>query len=374
MCTLGLLRKYGLMATGCALLILLVWRADAGLLLTVLVGARPELVAIAALLQLVTIAAIIGQWTDLGRRLGSAGNPVTDHRGHPEASGHGVPRDRLQNPDCSWRVMLRINLLGTFWETVTPALKSGGELAKVYLLRRDCGWSLGRAVALTGLQKIVSLLPFLLLAALAMLFFLGLHGWDTPQGRLLVPSCAGLALLLSGLAAAALAPRPLLALVAWLPLPRRFLYRRRLLKGMAEFRRALARLWRSPSALIGHLLLATAIWLLFPYKAWLLACSLGLPLELWQAALITYLAYIVAMLPLTPGGLGTFEATVIFLAAPFGVAPAPALAFAVLLRLVTFWLPFLLSALYMSMSQLAAVAEGLPKTDKITHQGRKPCI
>jgi len=63
-------------------------------------------------------------------------------------------------------------------------------------------------------------------------------------------------------------------------------------------------------------------------------------------AAITFAAYMVAMLPIFPGGLGGFEATMAGLLVAIGFAVSDAAVVTIVFRFITFWLVMLLSLAY----------------------------
>jgi hypothetical protein len=71
---------------------------------------------------------------------------------------------------------------------------------------------------------------------------------------------------------------------------------------------------------------------------------LSLEVGLFSVAVITYTAYLISMVPLLPGGLGSFEATMVMMFSLYGLNPAEGLAVALISRLVTYWFPLGLSA------------------------------
>ncbi|OIJ22068.1 hypothetical protein BKP45_05175 [Anaerobacillus alkalidiazotrophicus] len=97
---------------------------------------------------------------------------------------------------------------------------------------------------------------------------------------------------------------------------------------------------------VGQLLLALIIWISFPFKAFLISISLQMDVNFLTISAITFLAYMVAMIPITPGGLGTFEGSTVLLLSSLQIAVTEAVIFAILLRFITFWFVFLISFLY----------------------------
>jgi uncharacterized protein (TIRG00374 family) len=266
------------------------------------------------LLQFLTIALITWQWQLIA--------------GH---TGCKVP----------FMVMLHIIMAGTFVESVTPAVKAGGEAAKVLLLKSKAGLATSQAVAITGAQKVISTLPFLALNLLALPWFLSTVELDKTYTNITVTALAFLTLftLLLGLA------------LAYPGILTRFSKAPALHQGIRRFRGTLTGLAK-PRKLTPVLSLSLVIWLLFALKAWLLGIGLGITPGFTAMAVITWLSYVVGMVPLLPGGMGAMEGSTVLLLAPLGITLAPALALALVIRFVTFWFPFLLSALWLTLSNL----------------------
>lgn len=308
--------KYVLLATGIALTALLIWQADSQEFLTSLLMAKPGWLIAAFSLQLLTVTMISWQWKLLGHHI---------HNG------------------CRFRQMVHINMSGTFFESVTPAMKTGGEVVKAYLLKRSFGWTTVQSVALVGLQKVVSIGPLLFLVGASLSLYVIANGISTPQGWLVATS--GMILLPVFLLISTIFIAPA-GLAIWLEKVFPAKWTHTLSQSLRSLENALSQV-KKRGSLGRHFLLSITLWLLFPAKAAIIALSMGLEADLISIATVTFLAYMVAMIPLTPGGLGTFEATVVFLLLPLEIAMHQSMAFAIILRLVTFWLPFLISALYL---------------------------
>ncbi len=215
--------------------------------------------------------------------------------------------------------VLSIYLTGGFVESVTPSLKFGGEAVKVYLLKRATRADYQHITGAFLIYKLLSMTPFTLLLLLA-------------AGVVSAP-------LGVNLRAYALGPLALGGgLGLWL------LVRRRgpgrvgdfLARSVSHARRA-----ASPRQLAAMLGVATCIWILYPVKLQLIAASIGVALPFIPLIAVLYTGYLVSMLPLAPGGLGSFEGALVFLLGRLGVAAQSALALTLLLRSVTYWLPLL---------------------------------
>ncbi|WP_027340094.1 lysylphosphatidylglycerol synthase transmembrane domain-containing protein [Halonatronum saccharophilum] len=248
--------------------------------------------------------------------------------------------------EISFFKFLRINLAATFVESVTPSSKLGGEAAKIYLLKEDTGVSYNRLTTLTLVHKYISLLPFLLISGVVL--FISLFQFTLPAivylGFIII--LISFTLLIG------------LSMVIW----SKEEYSN-LLKGyngnkIIEFLLAkidngycfLFNAIKETRGIINKgeqlylLFISLLVWGLYPVKIYLAAWILGFEITLILAAIATYAAYLVSMLPLLPGGLGSFEGTMGAIFSLNGLLFTQGLAIALLTRLITFWLPLLISA------------------------------
>lgn len=327
-----------LLCLGVTLTGLLIWQADVQQLLCAFHEAHPGLLGLAAAIHILSIGGIAWQWQRLGKELRSS---------------------------CTFSQMIHMNMAGTFFESVTPAMKSGGEVVKAYLLKQRYQWSTAQSVALIGLQKAVSLTTMIAVVTACAVAYLWQYGLSTPQAMVVASNTLILLPLFLVIPAFFIFPGKTQAVIG--PLMSRWSWSRRILPHMNNLVLTLqARTGKDK--LPTHLLLGLAIWLLFPVKAALIAGALGIEASLVDLTVVTFLAYMVAMIPLTPGGVGTFEGTAVFLLLPLGVPLAQALAFALLLRLATFWLSFGCSALYLGYQVLKSY---LPQVSLLATAGDK---
>ncbi|TVP93731.1 MAG: TIGR00374 family protein [Acholeplasmatales bacterium] len=121
-------------------------------------------------------------------------------------------------------------------------------------------------------------------------------------------------------------------------------YMRRQGAQLASLRGMLHAMRRQKLVWLVHGVLGLVVWGLYALKAHVVFLGLLGQGSLVLAFVVTMSAYAVALLPVSPGGLGTFEATFVTVSSPFGVSVEGALAVVVLLRLVTFWLSLAVSA------------------------------
>ncbi|QGG46627.1 flippase-like domain-containing protein [Heliorestis convoluta] len=243
---------------------------------------------LAIFLQIVTMAMIALQWYLLARRMGEK---------------------------VSYRDMVHLNLVGSFVESVTPAMKAGGEGAKVWLLCTRMQCSASRAIALLTIQKVISVIPFLLLSAASLGWLLANEKISGPQGTLFVGSFLFLFTVVFVLMALLLASQKIIPLLYKVPLSDR--WEEKISNGVEQFRQASQNVKGPPITWIGHSILSILIWVLFAVKAYIVVLSMEVPISFLVIAVVTFLSYMVAMVPLTPGGLGTFEGAMMLLLSRF---------------------------------------------------------
>lgn len=323
------MKKLALLIIGLLSVIALLNFADFQAVTTALLSINIFLLIFACFLQFVTIYLINLQWKLIAGQMGER-----------------VPMARLFN----------INMAGTFVESITPAVKAGGEAVKVLMLRSELGFSTAKATALVGLQKTVSMFSFIFLCTLGMLWFLLTVGSNSFHLKILGGSLVFLLFCCLLLMAVMLFPQRFLDMILKLPISH--VLRQRLESGTMVFQRSIEKATAKKKAFTGQLVLASAIWVLFAVKSYVIAYALQLDVDFIPLAVITFLTYMVAMVPLLPGGLGTFEGAMIFLLLAVGVPIHQGLAFALILRFVTFWFVFLVSALYLGAITILGLARG----------------
>ncbi len=93
-------------------------------------------------------------------------------------------------------------------------------------------------------------------------------------------------------------------------------------------------------------IISLLVWGLFPIKMFVLCYSSGLDLNFFVIIAITMTSYMIGTLPLTPGGLGTFEGTMIGLFSLVSINSAISTSITIVFRVITFWFVMLISTIY----------------------------
>ncbi|NLW56818.1 MAG: flippase-like domain-containing protein [Firmicutes bacterium] len=103
--------------------------------------------------------------------------------------------------------------------------------------------------------------------------------------------------------------------------------------------------------------LALLIWAIFPLKLILLIFPHNNSIPLLVLFGTTFVSYFAGMIPLLPGGLGTFETTMSGLLTIYGLPLNQAVAITIVFRFITFWFVLLLSLLLIGSERIILLAQ-----------------
>ncbi|WP_353893874.1 lysylphosphatidylglycerol synthase transmembrane domain-containing protein [Proteinivorax hydrogeniformans] len=239
-----------------------------------------------------------------------------------------------------------INLAGSFVESVTPSVKVGGEALKVYLMQKETSLKYTEITAITLVSKFISLFPFLIISFFTLC--IAFISFDLPLFVLL--AFFGLLLFFSlffvifnfegsflGRSFSKLeqTERPVLKKIKEKVNKTQVFLEETSIKSktvVTDYRKRLL-----------LFSIAFIVWAFYPVKVYLVARILGFQLSPVIVIIATFTAYLVSMVPLLPGGLATFEGTLALILAYEGLAPHEAFSIAIMTRVITFWIPLLVS-------------------------------
>ncbi len=227
-----------------------------------------------------------------------------------------------------WKVF-SIYMTGNLIENITPSIKFGGEAVKVYLLKKYSSSDYKKLAGVFIIYKLISILPFIavLLISASLLYFRSGINIFIYVAAILSVSALGLFLILYIKHYKKKLPVPLSKI-------------RDFLSGAVYF---------SKKALdkrqFGWMMCVSCfIWLAYPFKLYLITRLLGIHVDFISLAPILYASYMISMMPITPGGLGSFEASMVFMLGRIHVSAHYALTTVLLSRFVTYWFPLFFSA------------------------------
>ncbi len=254
--------------------------------------------------------------------------------------------------------MLQMNMVGSFVESITPSVKIGGEAVKIWWLKNSFNWSGIRAASLLMVQKSISGLMFLTVSFLFSAAFIG-NQWKK------------ISLQWSGELPGIFWFGRYLFILIFVVIIFKRIYQ---MEKMVNFRRTVSERFlemmenvRSQWDEMNHrkkekrsqFMLSGIIWLLYPVKMIILSKSIGLEITFVTAGAVVFLAYIAALIPILPGGIGTFEGTMVLLLTFTEVPPSQALALAIVFRTITFWLVCLISGAFTAYFQLTRATKSV---------------
>jgi len=217
----------------------------------------------------------------------------------------------------SFREMFFINCQGAIADAITPGVKIGGEITRGVQISRRCGCSAEQATAIVAAQKMFSISSFVFL-----LLITGTYMAVNLQ------MLTGRYVQIAGTAIAALA---LLIIFGVFFMPKR-------VKKHMQIKNSLP-----------FLMLSLIIWLIYPVKLYILAAQFSPDINIIYIAGITFISYIIGMIPIFPGGIGGFEGTMSGLLIATGFSVSDAVTAAISFRFITFWLVVIFSFGFVSL-------------------------
>lgn len=251
-----------------------------------------------------------------------------------------------------------INLVGSFVESVTPSVKLGGEGAKIFLLKQKTGRPYADLTGVLLVHKFISLVPFLLI--LGLVLFAGLLNYSIPGfiywsfGSLVV-----LLLVFSWVIFRKWDQEVSEMSLGFLGKVRGFILR--MLGSVRERREKISFLQMFAISIL--------IWSLYPVKVFILSRLIGMEIDFLLVSVATFIAYLISMLPLSPGGIGTYEGTLAVILNLNGIPLAEGLGLVLLSRIITFWIPLVWAGLATVITMKNYEEKGFLKGGK--QNGRK---
>ncbi|NLN14407.1 MAG: flippase-like domain-containing protein [Tissierellia bacterium] len=251
--------------------------------------------------------------------------------------------------------MVYVNMKGTFYDTITPGLKVGGEFARGSSLVNKFGFTPAEASALIIIQKSISV------SALVLLSIFSLYLLSTQfklQDLVLVIASISFGVILALLITILLLPEKLYNHLASKRLEG--VFKEKNLKFLEKYTEASKLLTKAKKEIVFQFVLSLIVWTLFPFKLYFIIQALGLELSFFKVFAATIISYIAGMLPLLPGGLGSFEGTMVALFLIWGIERELSLVIATIFRFITFWFLFFISLVYLAGKKAGSKLKGVP--------------
>jgi len=246
--------------------------------------------------------------------------------------------------------MFEINSQGSMIDSITPGVKIGGEVTRAIQISRMSHHSGEHSAAVVALQKIFSISALFIILLISLGYLIGEVPWFS-SSSIQVVVYGVLLLYLALFGGLFFVPEKLKAVLEkkqeshflWLVKIKHFLLI--LLAHMAKIR-------ENKRAGMMLVCLSLFIWFLYPFKMYLLVLPFYPEANVLQIAAITFAAYLVAMLPIFPGGLGGFEGVMSGLLISMGLTLSDAAVITIFFRFVTFWFVMLVSFIFVTFRKL----------------------
>ena len=226
---------------------------------------------------------------------------------------------------------------------LTPGAKIGGEVTRALLLKSEMDYSAQEAATLVTIQKMVSFSSFFLINLFAFTHISSKI--ESLQGIVIRFTVCFLLVALIGILVLFFVFTPWLESVIidrkpkykWTGVLHRYMIT--LLSNIKILKKIKGELYK-------QLFLSLIIWTLFPVKMIILVHLFTTNYDPIFLTEITFISYMVGMIPLLPGGLGSFEATMTSLLTVMNIKVNQALGITLLFRFITFWFVIIISLLY----------------------------
>jgi uncharacterized membrane protein YbhN (UPF0104 family) len=239
-----------------------------------------------------------------------------------------------------WRILLnaegQVAYPTVFWATAAGYFGNNflparaGELIRTFLIRSASGLEIGYVLATALSERVADAIVLVLIAATVLMMFPAQSGWLAAAAQPfailgLVGALGVIALPLAG----DLPQR----VVATLPVPARI--QPILASTVGSAIRGLAA-FHGLSRFSGFLALTVIIWTIDAAGAMAAGVALGLPITLPISFLILSAVGLASAIPSTPGYVGVFQFVAVMVLSPFGFSPASAIAFIIVLQVVSY--------------------------------------
>lgn len=247
--------------------------------------------------------------------------------------------EKVRGKETSFFKIMHIFTRGSVVEAITPGAKIGGEVTRLYYLKKDFDCSTEQATSIIIIQKSISMSVLLSLCLFAFIYLttiIGSHIHSISQALISFSCLFFVVLMISLLFFSHKLEKVLLN------------QKNSFLKKMGHWVSAYSTSTKklSKNEWITQFILSLVVWILFPLKMSYLMYHFGIALSFLIVFAVTMTSYLAGMFPITPGGLGTFEGTMLALLGLLSIDASISFTITIIFRLITFWFVILSSLLY----------------------------
>lgn len=252
----------------------------------------------------------------------------------------GIQWHRIANKitiKTSFFDMFYILSSGNVIEAITPGAKIGGEATRLYYLKKELKVDTNQAINIILIQKCISMSVLFTLCIVSFMYIS--TNLNFAIGNRVVICVISILLILM-----------LICLLFFADNISKICSKseKKYLKKIVKFAENYAKSTKmiSLSEWILQFFISTLVWVLFPFKMVILAESMRIGMSHEIIVAITMTSYMIGMLPITPGGIGTFEGTMISIFTLLPVCNEEAFTATIVFRLITFWFVLIFSSIY----------------------------
>lgn len=250
-----------------------------------------------------------------------------------------------------------MNAVGNVADAANPGVKVGGELFRYDQLKKRFKMEPEDSVLVVALQKIISISAFSILTLISVVYIVfNVDGESTSVSPILV-SMFIFGILVVVLAYGFLKPGVFDGLIFSLNIKEET--KDRILIFLKNYYETLRRFKSDKYKVFRQFLLAVFIWIFYGVKLYVVCIAFEVEINVFMIGAITYISYMIGMIPLLPGSVGSFEGGMIALFGLTGVGPALALSISVVFRIVTFWFEFAFCGLVLIVERILRDGKGI---------------
>lgn len=240
-----------------------------------------------------------------------------------------IINNRGGNANC-WQ-MVYVQMVGSFFESITPSAKFGGEAVRIFMIRNYFHTKkLSIATAIITLQKIYSMFTFIVIFFIFTTGFVRQFTFSITDLFTFNFNKDHLPITLIILC--------FIGIISYVVFKKFAANKLIMLKnGWGSFKETILSSLTNQREIVSQLIISSFVWMLYPIKGIILGTVLHLEINFTALTFIIFASYLVAQLPVTPGGIGTFEGTMIILLTKLNIDFSSAFIFTTVFRFVTHW-------------------------------------
>ncbi|MCL2188530.1 MAG: flippase-like domain-containing protein [Defluviitaleaceae bacterium] len=247
-----------------------------------------------------------------------------------------------------WNIFY-VNCHGAIVDAITPGVKFGGEAARLVKLKTVANCTTEQAAAVIAVQKIFSLSALFMVILFNIFGLLSLLGGSFLSNAVIL---SGAIIIFLFFLMLLLMPQKIYTFLHKKSAPR-YALTQKIHRVMLSALQQLGGF--AKGAGLSFFALSVFIWLFYPIKLLFILRSFFPEANISQAYAATFAAYLTAMLPIFPGGLGGFESALTGGLYIMGLTIGAAATVAVVFRFITFWFVVLASICYIGARKMGGL-------------------